>query len=185
MEDCKIIELYNERNEAAIQETDKKYGRILFGIAFNLLENREDSEEVVNDTYQRTWNAIPPEKPKSLGAYLGKIARNLSINRWHEKRTQKRFHEAEMLLSELTDVIPDSATTESKMDERELTDSINRLLGRLSKEDRVLFLKRYWYGESVKGLAKEFDIPPKKLASRLYRLRQYLKKALEEEGIRL
>ena len=103
MEDWQIIEQYWSRNEAAIQETDKKYGRLLHSITWNILSNTEDSEECVSETYLKAWNSMPPEKPCSLAAYLGRMARNLSINRWHEKRAQKRYNGAEMLLSELSD----------------------------------------------------------------------------------
>ncbi len=89
MEDVKIIGLYSARAETAIRETDAKYGRMLHGIAFNILSNHEDSEEIVNDTYRKAWDAIPPAKPNFLGAYLGRITRNLSINRWHEQRAKK------------------------------------------------------------------------------------------------
>ena len=110
MEDFQIIELYNARIERAIGETDAKYGRMLHSIAMNILSNHWDSEEVVNDTYGKAWNAIPPEKPNFLGAYLGRITRNLSINRWHEQRAKKRYNGAELLLSELGDCVPARTT---------------------------------------------------------------------------
>ena len=103
MEDLEIIELYNARMETAISETNTKYGRMLHSIALNILSNHWESEEIVNDTYGKAWNAIPPAKPNSLGAYLGRITRNLSINRWNEKRAKKRYNGAELLISELGD----------------------------------------------------------------------------------
>ncbi|MEG6611954.1 RNA polymerase sigma factor [Pseudoclostridium thermosuccinogenes] len=183
MEDLQIIELYNARIETAISETDSKYGRMLHGIALNILSNHWDSEEVVNDTYVKAWNAIPPEKPKSLGAYLGRITRNLSINRWHEQRAKKRYNGAEILLSELSECVPATKTVEAAVEVKQLAWAIDRWLGTLSTDNRVLFLRRYWFGDAVDLLAKECGTSANKMAGRLYRLRQSLKKALEMEGI--
>lgn len=185
MEDAQIIELYNARNESAISETDAKYGRMLHKIAMNILSNHWDSEEIVNDTYGKAWNAIPPDKPGYLGAYLGRITRNLSINRWNEKRAKKRFNGAELLLSELSDCIPASQTIDSEIDTKDLVQAIERWLGSLSVDDRVIFLRRYWFGDAVNLLANEAGISASKMAGRLYRLRLSLKKALEMEGISL
>lgn len=185
MEDKQIIELYNARMEAAISETDAKYGRMLHGIAMNILSNPWDSEEVVNDTYGKAWNAIPPEKPNSLGAYLGRITRNLSINRWHEKRAKKRYDGAEQLLSELSDCVPSRQTVETVIEAKELAKVIDSWLSTLSVDNRVLFLRRYWLGDAVSILAGECGTSANKLAGRLYRLRQSLKNALETEGISL
>jgi len=185
MEDIQIIELYNARIETAISETDNKYGRMLYGIALNILSNHWDSEEVVNNTYIKVWNAIPPERPNSLGAYLGRITRNLSINRWHEQRAKKRYNGAEMLLSELSDCVPTAQTVETVIEVRELAQVIDRWLGTLSTDNRVLFLRRYWFGDAVDLLARECETSANKMAGRLYRLRQSLKKALEMEGISL
>jgi len=181
MEDIQIIELYYARSEVAIKETHVKYGGLLHSIAFHLLSNHEDSEEMVNDTYERTWNSIPPQRPKSLRAYLGRITRNLSINRRHEKRTQKRYPDAQLILSELGDCVPGSDTVETKVETMELVRIINRWLGELPLDDRVLFMRRYWFGEAVNGLAIECASSPNRISGRLYRLRQGLKKALEEE----
>ena len=185
MEDLQIIELYNARIETAIKETDTKYGRMLHGIALNILSNHWDSEEIVNDTYGKAWNAIPPEKPNSLGAYLGRITRNLSINRWNEQRAKKRYDGAELLLYELGDCIPATQTVENVIDAKEQAKIIDTWLGTLSTDNRVLFLRRYWFGDAVSSLAKECGTSANKLAGRLYRLRQGLKKALEQEDISL
>ena len=183
MEDLEIIALYNVRKETAISETSNKYGRMLHRIAFNILSSHEDSEEIVNDTYIKAWNAIPPKQPKLLGAYLGRINRNLSINRWHEQRANKRYNGAELLLSELSDCIPASDTAESAMETIELVQVIERWLGALPADDRILFLRRYWFGDALGELAKECATSANKLAGRLYRLRQSLRKTLETEGI--
>lgn len=181
MEDRRIIEYYWSRNEAAIRETDKKYGRMLHGIAWNILTNTEDSEECVSDTYLKAWNSIPPEKPVSLPAYLGRIARNLAINRWHKNRSQKRYNGAEMLLSELSDCVPDSSNVETEANE--ISEVISKWLYTLPQDDRVLFLRRYWYGDSLKELAGKCGTTQNKLAGRMYRLRHDLRTALEKEGV--
>lgn len=183
MEDQDIISLYNDRRETAIIETDSKYGRLLHRIAQNILLNKQDSEEIVNDTYSKAWNTIPPQQPKSLGAYLGRITRNLSINRWHGQRAKKRYNGVELLLSELNDCIPSSNNVDSELETKELALVIDRWLGTLSTDDRVLFLRRYWFGDAVNALAMECLTSPNKLAGRLYRLRQSLKLALEKEDI--
>lgn len=185
MEDLQIIELYNARLETAISETDTKYGRMLRSIALNILSNHWDSEEIVNDTYDKAWNVIPPEKPKFLGAYLGRITRNLSINRWHRQRAKKRYDGTELLLSELGDCIPTPQTVEAVTEANDLVQIINSWLGTLSTDNRVLFLRRYWFGDAVSSLAKECGTSANKMAGRLYRLWKSLKKALEMEGVSL
>ena len=185
MEDLQIIKLYWLRNEAAIKETNTKYGRLLHSIALNILSNHEDSEECVSDTYSKAWNAMPPQKPNSLAAYLGRIVRNLSINRWHKNRAQKRYTGADTLLSELSDCVPSTKNVEKEIEAQELSEVISNWLCALSQDDRVLFLRRYWFGDSVNILADECGTTPNKLAGRMYRLRQSLRKALEKEDILL
>ena len=184
LEDAKIIELYNARNELAVVETERKFGKMLFSIAMNVLSNREDSEEMVNDTYGKAWNNIPPEKPDFLGAWLGKITRNLSISRWRKNRAQKRSG-IETMLSELEECIPSSENIETESESKEITDAINRWLETLKKEERILFLRRYWFGDSVAELSEKSKIPPKKLSSKMFRLRKNLKEFFEKEGIAL
>lgn len=179
MEDAQIVQLYWERNEAAIEETHRQYGGILTGIAYNILQSREDSEECVNDTYHRAWATMPPQKPVRLLAYLGRITRNLSINRWNENRAQKRGGGA--LLSELSDCIPSRHSVEEEIDTRALAAVIGRWLCSLPQEERVLFLRRYWFCETLEVLAAACETTPNKLAGRLYRLRQKLKTTLEQE----
>lgn len=181
MEDFQIIELYWSRKEEAIQETDTKYGKLLSYISYNIVSNYEDSEECVNDTYGKAWDSIPPQRPNNLSAYLGRIVRNLSINRWHENHAKKRGSGADILLSELSECIPASQTVEREIEESILIDSIVKWLKGLPKEDRVLFVRRYWYGDSLEVLAGKTT--PNKLAGKLFRLRQKLKMELEREGI--
>lgn len=118
MENLQIIELYNARSEIAISETNVKYVQMLQKIAFNLLSNHEDSEEIVNDTYGKAWDSIPPQHPNSLSAYFGRITRNLSINRWHAKKAKKRYNGSEVLLSELADCVPCSDTVEAEVEKK-------------------------------------------------------------------
>lgn len=183
MEDNEIINLYWNRNEAAIRETADKYGRFCHSLAMNILSVWEDAEECVSDTYQKAWNAIPPERPDAFRAWLGRIVRNLSINRWHHNRAQKRFAGVEELLSELGDCIPDSKTTEDILDAQELSAHISDWLNTLSVTDRALFIRRYWNGEPLQKLAPAAGISPNKLAGQMFRLRKDLQKYLEIRGI--
>ena len=184
MEDARIIELYNARSELAVAETERKFGKMLFSIAMNILSCIEDSEETVNDTYGKAWNSIPPEEPDFLGAWLGKITRNLSISRWRKNKAQKRSG-IEIMLSELEECIPSSENVEKESENGEITAVINRWLETLSKDERIYFIRRYWYGDSVSELAEKVKIPPKKLSSKMFRLRKSLKEFLEKEGIAL
>ena len=183
MEDQQIIELYWKRDEAAISETDKKYGRLLHQISFNILSKHEDVEETVSDTYNKAWNTMPPQRPKFLSAYLGRISRNLSINYWNRNRAQKGDCSVEVILSELSECIPSRQNVEEEIETREITRVINSWLYSLTQDDRVLFMRRYWYCDSVNDLAVECGTSPNKLAGRIFRLRQKLKKVLEREGI--
>lgn len=185
MDDLKIIELYWERNENAIIETENKYGRLLYKISFNILSNNEDSKECVNDTYIRIWKSVPPERPRSLTAYLGRIIRNISIDYLKQNRAQKRYSGGDLLLSELEDCIPSRNTVWGEIENKALSRLISDWLNTLPKEDRILFVRRYWYGDSVKELASAIGTTPSKLASRMYRLRSNLKDFLEKEEVTL
>lgn len=182
MEDEKIIELYFARNETAIAETERKFGKMLFSIAMNVLSNKEDSEETVNDTYGKAWNSIPPRKPDFFGAWLGRITRNLSISRWR-KNTAKKRSGIETMLSELEECIPSSENVEEESENAGITAAINLWLSKIGKEERILFVRRYWYGDSVSELSEKSKIPPKKLSSKMFRLRKSLRDFLQKEGI--
>ena len=183
MNDRQIVELFWKRDEAAIENSAAKYGRLLHRISFNILSNHEDSEECVNDTYVKAWNSIPPKKPEYLSAYLGRITRNLSLNRWHGNRAKKRAENMEMLLSELSDCVPAPQTIEDEIEGKLLTETIVMWLETLSQNDRVIFLRRYWFGDSLATLADACETTPNKMAGHLFRLRKALKKSLEKEGI--
>ena len=181
MEDLEIIGLYFRRNEKAITETAAKYGTFCRNIALNILSNREDAEECVNDTYLQAWNTIPPQKPDKLGAWLGRVIRNIAYNLWKKNHRQRRYTGMEEILHELEDCIP-SPVTERKMEEQELTKVINAWIASLAKKDRILFVRRYWNGESVDALAKRAGVSAAAIAKRMYRLRLKLKATLEKEG---
>lgn len=183
MEDKQIIELYHRRDETAIGETDKKYGGLCRSIAMNILSVREDAEECVSDTYHAAWLKMPPEWPRSLRAFLGRITRNLSISRYRASRAQKRYDGIEIMLSELDDCIPSHQDMERQLDRGLLADTISRWLDSLPDKDRRLFIRRYWYGDSVQALAQESGCPANRMAQRMLRLRKGLKTALEKEGI--
>ena len=180
MEDESIIARYWDKDEAAIAESHTKYGRVLRGIAFSVLSNREDSEECVNDTYGKAWDSMPPQKPNSLSAFLGRITRNLSLSRWRAVHAQKRDVG---LVTELTDCLPAQETVESAISEQELTDVLASWLRALPRQERALFLRRYWYGESMDELAAVCGLTANQIAGRLFRLRARLRKVLESEGI--
>ena len=185
MEDIEIIDLYWNRNETAVKETDNKYGRFCHSIAMNILSVWEDAEECVSDSYQKAWNSIPPERPNAFRAWLGRIVRNLSINRWHHNRAHKRYNGMEELLSELADCIPDTNTTESILEAQELSEHINDWLGTLTAVDRALFVRRYWNGEQLQSLAESSETTPNKLAGRMFRLRKSLQNYLTAKGVAL
>lgn len=179
MEDKKILELYFKRDEQAISESRLKYGAFCHRIALNILSVPEDAEECVSDTWLTAWNRIPPVVPDSFKAFLGKITRDLSISRYRANHAKKRYSGMEVLLSELEDCIPSPFCVEVKVEEEQLSRQINRWLDALPKEDRVLFVKRYWYGETVKNLAKLSGYSESQMAQRMLRLRKSLKVALE------
>ncbi|MEG0229018.1 MAG: sigma-70 family RNA polymerase sigma factor [Oscillospiraceae bacterium] len=185
MDDSQIIELYFKREEIAIQYTQEKYANMLKKISYNILCNLQDSEECVNDTYEKVWESIPPQKPIYLGAYLAKIVRNISINKWRSTKTQKRNCGVDLLLSEMTDCIPSTQSIEKEIEQAEITEIINSWLHSLSKDDRVLFMKRYWFGESLKNLSIQFFSTENKISGKLFRLRQKLKTILEIEKVQI
>jgi RNA polymerase sigma-70 factor (ECF subfamily) len=185
MEDGQIIDLYFQRNEEAISETAKKYGAFCRKIAVNILTDPADGEECVNDAYLQAWNAIPPQRPDRLGAWLGRVVRNNALNLWKKNHRKKRYDGIEQLFSELADCVPSPVTVERELDGQELTAFLNTWLGTLPRDDRALFLRRYWNGETVRDLAKQSGLSPAKIAKRMYRLRQNLRAALEKEGYSL
>lgn len=183
MEDTAIIQLFFQRAEQAITEVQQKYGSFCRTVAMNLLQQKEDAEECVNDTWQAAWQRIPPENPRMLGAFLGRITRNLAISRFRKNTAQMRSEGLTVLLSELEHCVPSGQSTEEAVDSILLGDYISKWLETLSADDRALFLRRYWFGESLRELSREVGTGEGHLAQRLYRLRLQLKKELEKEGV--
>lgn len=183
MEDQKIIDLYWQRSEQAIRETDRKYGGYCYAIAYNILSNREDSEESVSDTYLAAWQAIPPRKPNILSAFLGKITRHLSIDRWRRKTADKRGGgETVLALEELEECVSGENSVEERYQRKELAIAINRFLDSLPETERNVFLCRYWYVDTVQDVADIFGFSVAKVNSMLHRTREKLRGVLEKEG---
>lgn len=182
MEDSSIIELYWNRDESAIPATDEKYGAFCQRIACSVLDSREDAEECVNDTYHRTWLTIPPQRPNSLGAYLGRIVRNLSIDRYRRENAKKRFHKLDVSLTELEDCLPAHNDPEQSVQLEELTESVNRFLIGLPKQKRVIFLRRFWFGQSVEDIARDYGRSASGIYATLTSVRRGLRDWLTKEG---
>ena len=186
MDDSKIIELYMDRSEQAISETARKYGRYCHYIAYNILHNDEDSEECVNDTYLRTWNSIPPKRPNKLQTFLGKITRNLSLNKYEKQSAEKRGSgQIPLILDELTECIPADRNSETLVEDMVIKETLDRFLENLSADARKIFVRRYWYMSSVKEIEEEYGLSESKVTVTLFRTRQKLKTVLEKEGIAL
>ena len=185
MEDGQIINLYWNRDQEAIRETEGKYGAVLHSIAWNLLHSREDSEECVNDTYLRAWNAIPPARPVFLRSWLGQITRNLSLDLWKRRQAEKRGGGVEMLLGELEDCVPAPGGPERVVEDQELAELLNAFLRGLSREARAMFLRRYWYGQSLAEISGALGCGEGKVKSSLFRSRKALGEFLKREGIAL
>ncbi len=183
MDDKQIIALYHQRCEQAIAETDSKYGSLCRRIAMNILSIREDAEECVNDTYHTAWLRMPPDRPQSLQAFLGRITRNISISRFRANHAKKRYQAMEIMLSELEDCVPDSTDVEQIVDARRLSSLISQWLDTLKPEEQTLFIRRYWYGDPVRTLAAERGRTPNQMAQQMYSLRKQLKTFLEAEGV--
>lgn len=186
MDDRRIVDLYWERSEKAISETSKKYGKYCSCIAYNILHNHEDCEECVNDTYMRAWDAMPPQRPERLSTFLGKITRNLSLNRYEKYSAKKRgVGQTTLVLEELKECIPSPDRVEQVIDDMLIVETLNRFLAALPSETRRFFVRRYWYLSPVKEIAYDYSVSESKVKMSLMRTRNELKKVLEKEGISL
>lgn len=184
MEDKQIVDLYWERSEAAISESAKKYGNYCHSIAYRILFDEQDSLECVNDTWLKAWDSMPPHRPAKLSAFLGKITRNLAINRYHFDRAEKRGGgELPLALEELGDCVPGSHSVESVADDLVLKETLQRFLEGLSRDDRRIFLQRYWYFCQVKEIAADLDMTQSRVKMSLLRSREKLRALLEKEGV--
>ena len=182
MEDSEIIGLFFERSEQAVEELNRKYGPAIRKTAANILSDRLDVEECINDTYLRAWNSIPPQKPNALVSYVCKIARNLALDRYHANSAAKRNGNYDLILDEMEECIPSNLNVETEYDAKELSAAINRFLAGLPRDDRFLFVRRYWYGDSVNDLSVMTACSTNRISVRLFRLREKLKKTLIKEG---
>ncbi len=186
MEDQGIIDLYYERNEQAIAESNKKYGSYCHTIAWNVLNSRESAEECVNDTWWQSWKVMPPQLPGCLRAFFGRITRNLALDRYRAaNRTKRGSGEVLLALEELGDCLADHADVEAQYELRELGECINRFLLEQPKRDRDLFLCRYYYVYSVSEMANKQGLTENHVRSILCRMRKKLRAALEKEGYRV
>ncbi len=180
--DGNIIDLFFERNEQAIKETEKKYGKLIFGISKNILGNREDAEECTNDTYLGLWNAIPPSKPMSLMAFAAKIARNLSLKRLEYNKAEKRSAYELVSLSELEEFIPDEQIKDG-ISEEELGQIISDFLMTEKEDARNVFMRKYWFFDSIEAISERYSFSESKVKSMLFQTRNRLKKHLKDRGI--
>ena len=183
MDDSAIVQLYWDRSEAAITETDAKYGRYCYRIAYSILTNNEDSEESVSDTYLAAWKAMPPRRPSVLATFLGKLTRHISINRWKSRSAYKRGGgEIILALEELEECVADSQDVEAAYTRKEIIRSFNRFLENLPETDRTIFLRRYWCLDPIADIAESFGFSESKVTSMLHRTRMKLRRQLEKEG---
>lgn len=184
MDDKSIVGLYFERSEAAIKETAKKYGRYCRYIAMRVLGNEQDAEEVENDTYVRLWNSIPPKNPDPLKPYVGRVARNISLNRYDEKNAQKRC-ESTLALEELSECLPDNSGENELGESLALRAALNSFLDSLEVKTRRVFMQRYFYTCSVAEIAKLCGMKESAVSMLFFRTRKKLKEHLNKEGIDL
>lgn len=186
MEDSRIIDLYWERSEQAIRETDAKYGGKLLRLTNNVTGSRRDAEECTNDTYHAAWNSMPPARPDSLFAWLAKTARRFALRKIEYNTAKKRNSQLTVILDELEELAGSGPSEEERRcDSEEILEVISSFLRQLPEERRKIFVRRYWYADSLSDIAQQFSISESKAKSLLFRLRKQLKKMLEAEGITL
>lgn len=185
MDDEMIIKLFWDRDENAIRYTDDKYGKLCYSISYGVLECEEDAKECVNDTYLSVWNSIPPQKPNSFSAFISRITRNISINRYNYNNAQRRKSDYEKVLDEVNDFTPNEQFTESVFERNRLRNAINDFVSKLPMMQRVIFVRRYWYLSSVKQIAKDYGLGESAVKAQLMRIRNKFKEYLEKEGFTL
>lgn len=183
VEDEKIIEMFFERSEQAIAEVDIKYGKICHRLSFNILNSWPDVEECVNDAYLGAWNAIPPAKPNPLQAYICKIVRNISLKRYYRKGAAKRNSTYDLAMEELKHQLSSPNTVETEIEARELARIIESFLDTLTVENRVIFMRRYWFSDSYKDIAGRIGLTEKNISVRLARIRHKMKQYLIEREV--
>lgn len=181
--DERIVELFFQRSEQAIQELDEGYGKVFHKTSLNILNNRLDAEECVNDAYLGTWNTIPPTRPNSLLAYVCQIVRNISLKRYNLKKALKRNSTYDVAMEELDACLTSSSTVEDEIETKELALIIESFLDTLSKENRVIFLQRYWFSDSYSDIAQKVGISEKSVSVRLARIRKKMREYLVEREV--
>lgn len=184
MDDTQIVELYWARKESAIEETEAKYGSYCRSIAGNILQNQEDAEECINDTWLGAWNSMPPHRPSVLSTFLGKLTRRISIDKWRHVNAKKRGDgQLPLVLAELEDCISDGKSIEEETERKLLTEVIAAFVKSLPETEQKVFLCRYWYMDSVSSIASRFRFSESKVKSMLSRTREKLRVRLEKEGL--
>ena len=183
MTDQEILDLFWKREERALEETEVQYGAYCRSIAWNILQNRLDTEECVNDTWFRAWNAIPPDRPNRLAVFLGTITRNLSLDRWRLRQSKKRGGgQLETVFSELEQCVADNISLEDRISCRELSRLLDRFLQELPQKSRCIFVRRYWYADRVADIARRYGMSVSAVKVDLHRSRNKLRSELEREG---
>lgn len=182
MNDASIIQLFLDRNEEAIHEVDLKYGKLCLHLANNILMSKEDAEECVADTYLKIWWYIPCDRPDNLAAYLCKIIKRSALDKLRYKNAQKRSNEASVSIDELSEILSAPQNPEDDFLIRDLSEAINNFLLKENKTRRQIFVRRYWFCDSIESIAGQFEMNPKTVATILFRTRKRLKKYLEKEG---
>ena len=183
MEDAGIIELFFERSEQGIRELDIKYGKACRKLSYNIVNDRQDAEECVNDAYLGAWNAIPPAKPNPLLTYICKIVRNITLKIYYRKEAAKRSSTYTIAMEEIEACIADPKTVEAEIEARELARIIESFLDTLTTENRVIFIRRYWFSDSCKDIAEFVGLSEKNISVRLTRIRQKMKSYLAEREV--
>lgn len=183
LEDSKIIELFFDRSEEAITELSEKYGHVCKSVAENILNNQRDSEECVNDVFLAVWNTIPPQNPEHLLSYVCRIVRNLAIKKYHANTAQKRNSIYDVALDEIKECFPSSVSVEDEIESVEFSKEIDRFLESMNKQSRILFVRRYYYSDSIEELSELFRTSKHNISVRLSRIRKNLKKYLIKEGV--
>lgn len=183
MEDEAIIELFFARSERAIKELDLKYGKVCRKISSNILQSPQDAEECINDAYLGVWNTIPPERPNPLLAFLCKIVRNLSIMRYHRNTAMKRNSYYDVAIEELESCLASPVTVEKEVEISELTHIIDSFLETLSQENRVIFMRRYWFSDTYTDIAERVGLTEKNVSVRLTRIRKQMRDYLAEREV--
>ena len=184
MEDDSIIELFFQRSEEAIPCLAEKYEKLLCHVSSNILNNAEDVKECVNDTYLGVWNTIPPQRPNPFTAFLCKIIRNISLKKYRNLTAKKRNRNLELSIEEFAECIP-SSSVEEIWSARELGNLINAFLGKLKEQERTLFMRRYWFSDSIQEIAELTGLKENNVSVKLLRIRKDLKRYLQKEGFRV